>query len=184
VAGTATAGVIPFLASLTDATWFGRLGLPLTEADQSGARAYLHALGYAKDTAVTGVERWNEAERIAREPAWDQQWWTREEVERERLMSLAVARLGRAVLLDRLGAATELASEMIHAAAASAAERDGVTDAALVRAASGAAAMALHEAALVPLAGQGSEHVFVRKYTLFAAGRWPLGTVNGVFYLF
>jgi len=184
VAGTATAGVIPFLASLTDVTWFGRLGLPLTEADQSGARAYLRAQGYAKDTAVTGVERWNEAERIAREPAWDQQWWTREEVERERLMSLAVARLGRAVLLDRLGAATELASEMIHAAAASAAERDGVTDAALVRAASGAAAMALHEAALVPLAGQGSEHVFVRKYTLFAAGRSPLGTVNGVFYLF
>jgi len=42
----------------------------------------------------------------------------------------------------------------------------------------------LHEAALVPLAGQGSDHVFVRKYALFAAGRWPLGTVGGMFYLF
>ena len=46
------------------------------------------------------------------------------------------------------------------------------------------AAMALHEAALVPLAGQGTEHVFVRKYALFAAGRWPLGTVDRMFYLF
>jgi len=26
--------------------------------------------------------------------------------------------------------------------------------------------------------------VFVRKYALFAAGRWPLGTIHGVFYLF
>jgi hypothetical protein len=176
--------VIPFLASLADVAWFGRLGLPLTAADESAARDYLHALGYAKDTAVTGVERWTEAERILREPAWDQQWWTREEVERERLMSLAMAKLGRAVLLDRLGAATELASEMIHAAAVGAAERHGVADAALIRVASGAASMGLHEASLVPLAGEGSDHVFVRKYALFAAGRWPLGTVHGVFYLF
>lgn len=174
----------PFLAGLADVAWFGRLGLPSTAADQSGARAYLHALGYAKDTAVAGVEGWDEAERIAREPAWDQQWWTREEAERERLMSLATVKLGRAVLLERLGAATELASEIIHAAAVGAAAQVGVTDAALVRAAAGAASMALHEAALVPLAGQGSDHVFVRKYALFAAGRWPLGTIRGVFYLF
>jgi hypothetical protein len=176
--------VTPFLGDLAGIVWFGRLGLPLTAADQSGARAYLHALGYAEDTAVAGVERWSQAERIAREPAWDQQWWTREEIERERLMNLASGRLVRAVLLERLGAATELASEIIHAAAASAAERVGVTDAALIRAAAGAATMALHEAALVPLASEGSDHVFVRKYALFAAGRWPLGTVHGVFYLF
>ena len=99
-------------------------------------------------------------------------------------MGLATAKLGRPALLERLGAATELASDIIYAAAASAAARAGVADAALIRAASGAASMALHEAALVPLAGQGSDHVFVRKYALFAAGRWPLGTVGGMFYLF
>ena len=176
--------MIPFLASLADVAWFGRLGLPFTAADQSDARAYLHALGFAEDTAVAGVEAWDEAERITREPAWDQRWWTREELERERLMGLATAKLGRPALLERLGAATELASDIIYAAAASAAARTGVADAALIRAASGAASMALHEAALVPLAGQGSDHVFVRKYALFAAGRWPLGTVGGMFYLF
>jgi hypothetical protein len=176
--------VIPFLASLADVARFGRLGLPFTAADQSDARAYLHALGFAEDTAVGGVEAWDEAERIAREPAWDRQWWTREEAERERLMRLATAKFGRPALLERLGAATELASEIIHAAAAGAAARVGVTDAALIRAAAGAATMGLHEAALVPLAGQGSDHVFVRKYALFAAGRWPLCAVRGVFYLF
>jgi len=99
-------------------------------------------------------------------------------------MGLATAKLGRAVLLDRLSAVTELAAAAIHGAATAAGERDGIADAAIIRAAAGAATMALHEAALVPLAGQGSDHLFMRKYALFAAGRWPLGTVRGVFYLF
>ena len=77
-----------------------------------------------------------------------------------------------------------MASQSIHGAAAIAAERDGVADAALVRAASGAASMALHGAALARLAGQGAEHLFVRKYALFESGRWPLGVVGGLFYLF
>ena len=176
--------MIPFLANPADTAWFACLGLPLGGTDHRDARAYVHALGYAEDTALAGVASWKEAERITREPAWDRRWWTREEAERERLMGLATATLGRAVLLDRLGAATELASEAIHGAAAIAAERDGVADAALVRAASGAATMALHEVALARLAGQGSDHLFVRKYALFEAGRWPLGAVHSVFYLF
>ena len=44
--------------------------------------------------------------------------------------------------------------------------------------------MALHGATLARLAGQGAEHLFVRKYGLFESGRWPLGVVGGVFYLF
>ena len=32
--------------------------------------------------------------------------------------------------------------------------------------------------------GQGPEHLFVRKYALFESGRWPLGVVGGLFYLF
>ena len=99
-------------------------------------------------------------------------------------MRLAQQRLGQDVLLERLTAATEMASQSIHGAAAIAAERDGIADAALVRAASGAATMALHGAALARLAGQGPDHLFVRKYALFESNRWPLGVVNDVFYLF
>lgn len=166
------------------AAWFACLGLPLTPADLRDARAYLEALAYADSTAVSGVVSWGEAEALSRAPDWDRSWWTREEEERVRLMALARGRLGSDALLERLTAATELASESIHGAAAIAAERDGVADAAMVRVASGATTMALHGAALARLAGQGPTHLFVRKYALFESGRWPLGVVAGVFYLF
>jgi hypothetical protein len=65
-----------------------------------------------------------------------------------------------------------------------AAERDGLADAALVRAASGAATMALHAAALARLAGEGPDHLFMRKCALFESGRWPLGVVGGSLHLF
>lgn len=167
-----------------DAAWFACLGLPLAPADLRDARAYLDALEYLPETSIAAVADWQRAEVIARDPQWDRAWWAREEHERERLMRVARDRVGHGALLERLTAATELASQAIHGAAAIAAEREGVADAALVRAASGAAAMALHAAALARLAGQGPEHVFVRKYALFESGRWPLGVVGGSFYLF
>ena len=88
------------------------------------------------------------------------------------------------MLLERLTAPTERAGQSIHGAAAIAAARDGIADAALVRVASGAATMALHKAALARLAGEGPSHLFVRKYALFESGRWPLAVVGGMFYVF
>jgi len=168
---------------LTDSAWFACLGLPLTASEHVDARAYLDALGYVH-TPIQAVASWREAEHAARDPSWDTQWWAREDAERERLMQRARERLGPAALLDRLSAATALATESIHAAAAGAAERAGIADAALVRAASGAASMALHTAALTRLAGEGSAHLFMRKYALFEAGRWPLAIVSGTFFMF
>jgi hypothetical protein len=176
--------VLPLLSNPGDVAWFACLGLPLATADERDARAYLDALGYPDSTPILHVRGWRDAEAITRDPAWDQRWWTREEQERERLMAQAKARLGEVATLERLTAATELASEAIHGAAAIAAERDGLADAALVRAASGAATMALHAAALARLAGEGSGHLFMRKYALFESGRWPLGVVGGRLFLF
>lgn len=172
------------LPNLADAAWFACLGLPLAPADEREARDYLDALGYPAQARICGVTSWKAAEAVARDPGWDQTWWAREEAERSRLMALGQEELGRDALLERLTAATELASQSIHGAAAIAAERDGVADAALVRAASGAASMTLHGAALARLAGQGPAHLFMRKYRLFESGRWPVGVVGGVFYLF
>lgn len=174
----------PILPNQADAAWFACLGLPLAPADLREVGAYLEALGYSPETSVTAVAAWKQAEAITRDPSWDRTWWIREEQERERLMGVAQGKLGREALLERLTAATEMASQSIHGAAAIAAARDGVADAALVRAASGAATMALHGAALARLAEQGPRHLFVRKYTLFESGRWPLGVVGGSLYLF
>jgi hypothetical protein len=176
--------VIAALRSLADAAWFACLGLPLTAADERDARAYLRSLGYPCDLRVHLAASWQEAKAITSDPAWDQRWWREEQAQRQRLMDAARARLGETVLLERLTAATELAGQAIHGAAAIAADRDGLADAALVRAASGAATMALNEAALARLAGEGGDHLFVRKYALFESGRWPLGVVGDAFHLF
>ena len=176
--------MIALLSNPSDVAWFACLGFPLAPPDQRDAKAYLAALDYPDGTAVVGVRTWRDAEAVIRDPDWDQGWWTREERERERLMAQARIQLGEAALLERLTAATELASDAIHGAAEIAAERDGLGDAALVRAASGAATMALHAAALARLAGEGPEHLFMRKYALFESGRWPLGVVGGRLHLF
>ncbi len=175
--------MMQWLTPLANVGWFACLGLPLTGSDRRDAAAYLDALGYA-GAPTERVADWRNAERVARDPHWDGQWWRREDAERERLMLRARERLGAGVLLERLSAATELAAELIHGAAAIAAERDAIADAALVRAASGAASMALHAVALARLADAGEDHLFMRKYALFASGRWPSGIVGGAFFLF
>jgi hypothetical protein len=176
--------VIAVLPHQADAAWFACLGLPLAAGDLRDAAAYLAALGYPPSTPIRGVPDWPAALALTRDPGWDRRWWDEEQAERARLMRVAEQRLGRDALLERLSAGTELAGEAIHGAAAVAAERDGVADAALVRAASGAASMALHAATLARLAGQGPDHLFMRKYALFESGRWPLGVTAGSFHLF
>lgn len=161
-------------------SWFDRLGQPLTAPETQAARAYLQALGYGDSTRVAGVADAEAAESIIRSPGWDERWWTTESTERERLQTLAEARLGRAEVLEHL---TQLATR--HNDEISAAAQQRVQgDAALARAAAGAAALALHEQALAGLTGAPADHLFMRKYVLFALGRWPLGVVLQTFHLY
>jgi len=171
-------------AYATRANWFARLGSPLSSGDLAECRDYLDALGYANATRIERVADWQRAEAIVRDPAWDSTWWQRESEEREQLLNDLRLRLGSVATLERLSAATELASETIYAAASHAAANHAMTDEALLRAACGAATMALHESTLAQLAGRRREHLFMRKYRLFASGRWPLGVVSATFYIF
>ena len=171
-------------AILPDTAWFACLGLRLAPEDLADARAYLQALGYADSVQIVPVSGWEQAEAILRSPDWDARWWQREEGERSALMERARAQLGEAATLERLSAAVERDADVIHGAAAIAAARDGGADAALIRCASGAGAMAMHEHALARLAGCGPDHLFMRKYRLFEAGRWPLGVLGERFHLF
>jgi hypothetical protein len=171
-------------AEQQSATWFGCLGTPLAAADLVNSRAYLDALGYPPELSTVSVENWREAERIVRAPDWDSGWWEREERERDRLRAAVERRLGSTQMLERLTAATDQTADPIHAAAIVAMARTGSGADAMVRAASGAAMMAAHEFALAQLAGCGPDHLFMRKYSLFKSGRWPLGVLRGAFYLF
>jgi hypothetical protein len=163
--------------------WFARLGRALSPADVLEARAYLAALGYGDSLEVCLVSSWQQAESILRDPDWDVHWWQREEAERTRLQAVAVAKLGEAAAFERLSATTAVNADVIHDAATLAGASSGA-DAALIRCASGAAAMAAHERAAAELAGCGPEHLFMRKYRLFESGRWPLGVLRNRFFLF
>ena len=80
---------------LANAAWFAGLGLPLTPSDRRDAAAYLAALGH-DELPLHAVMGWRKAARIAHDPGWDTQWWTREEAERAHLMARAGARLSQA----------------------------------------------------------------------------------------
>jgi len=167
-----------------DTAWFACLGLPLSSHELRDAYAYLAALGGPSLIEVRPVRSWREAESILRNREWDPAWWQTEDDERARLLSQLTNRVGRTAALQQLSAQTHVDPDLLHDAARIAAARDQCADAALIRCASGAAAMAAHDHALARLAGRGSEHLFMRKYRLFEAGRWPLSVLSQHFYLF
>ena len=174
----------PLPRMLSSASWFSACGLPLENSDLTDARAYLYSLGAPAMTKIEPVASWAHAELVIRNPAWDSMWWDREEAERKDLLAQCLRKLGEARALEDLSIKAGIEHEVIHGAAALAAARAGVADPALTRAAAGAASMAAHNRALALLADAGDTHMFMRKYGLFEGGRWPLGLVRGVFYLF
>ena len=170
------------LVSAQPADWFTRSGAPLSPGDVSAARDYLAALDLA-DCGVRAAADAGAAEAVMRDPAWDTRWWAREEAERRRLTDLAKRQHGLRATFEALTAATEGQTETCFGRAMAS---PGIAAAgeALARAAAGALLMALHGMALARLTGAGDGHVFVRKYALFALGRWPLGVAGGALHLF
>ena len=165
-----------------DDDWFSRSGAPLTEEDVSAAKEYLAALDFA-DCTIRVAPDAATAEAIMRDPAWDTRWWSREEAERRRLTDLAKRLHGLRATFEALTTATE---GRIEASFRRALASPGIAPGreALARAAAGALSMSLHGLALARLTHAGEAHVFVRKYALFALGRWPLGVAGGALHVF
>ena len=172
------------LSLFSEAAWFSAVGLPLERGDVTDARAYLDALGIHPSVRLEPVASWEHAERVLRNPRWDQSWWQREESERRRLAQGRYpqpATAGISVLLD-IGVGP--GQDIIFAATTAAAARAGVRDEALIRVAAGAAGMATRDVMLARSSGLGGGQIFMRKYEVFAGGRWPLGMLGSVFYIF
>jgi hypothetical protein len=154
--------------------WFSTLGEPLGEAEEADIAVYLGGLGLAPAAPTLRVESWSQAAAIARQPA--ERWWNVEEAER--------ARLERAARLDPADREWLALTGVLDGAAAVAAARSGFADAGLIGAAAGAAICAAYQYRLARAAGAGADHPFVRKYALFAGGRWPLGVYGERFAIF
>lgn len=163
--------------------FFSRLGEPVSSDDRSLVSDYLRGLGIDDTVRVERVQGWGHAREVANAANWDRRWWDAEQLERARLRSLALATHSEADALRLLGSPFGVDAE-VSGAAKSAAERAGCLDAALVRSATGAACEALYLGALARLAKVPAEHSFLSKETLFSRGRWPLGLVDGRYWMF
>ena len=134
----AAAALVPRVAAVR---WLGAVGAPLGAAERTAAAAYLAGLGYA-DTPVAGVADWTRAKALADAPDWDPGWWQAEEALRQALLAAGTARDGSGAVLAALTGVTQAVSDRAYEDATSATRRAGIADAALARAAAGAATQA------------------------------------------
>ena len=154
--------------------WFSTLGEPLDQSERAEIAAYLEGLGLPGDLPVHAASSWSEAGVLCRQPTGA--WWQAEETERGRLECSA--------RLDPADPAWLQLTERLHGAAAVAAARSGCADAALIRVAAGAATYAAYQKRLARAAGASNAHPFLRKYSLYCGGRWPLGVYDRSFAIF
>jgi len=160
--------------------WFVRLGQLLDSDDEAAARAYLEALGYDKSVEIRLAADASQIDASIRAPDWDAVWWTVEEDARSLLQRDLHEQLGEKALMAKLSEQVLQQDEAIYQAAC----RGLGANSPLSRAAAGAGAMASYDHALASLAQMSVTHVFMRKYRLFERGRWPLGVIRNVFYLY
>ena len=154
--------------------WFSALGQPLGEEERNELAAYLEGLGMNRSMPVRCISSWQQAGAICRTPS--DEWWRAEETER--------GKLERDARLNPADPQWLALNEALHGAAAVAAARGACADAALIRAAAGAASYAVYQARLAEAAGAPATHPFLRKYALYCGGRWLLGIYDGQFTIF
>jgi len=179
----AHAAVDRFAEHIRSISWFVAVGEPLLDAERSDAHRYLEALGL-DSMEVAQAKDWTEAESIVRDPRWDRRWWDAEERARRSLVAEAGAAHGMGALMSVLSQVTNEATGIVLGMASTAALRAGTTRQAIAAVAAGAATQACYQAALALTADADDTHPFAIKRRLFEAGRWPLGVIDGVYYLF
>ena len=163
--------------------WFFMLGEPLAPGEAAKVTGYLRGLGLDALPLETLAD-WSAVGAVIKSASWDQSWWEAEQREAKRLHERATQARGEGEVARRLSAVLVSSMVSLHGAAAVHATRAGYGDAGLIRAAAGAAGQALHFAELAELGGESAVHPFLLKRALFAGGHWPLGIVNGSYYLF
>ncbi|HLI13660.1 MAG TPA: hypothetical protein VKY65_18865 [Alphaproteobacteria bacterium] len=179
----ALGAVARFAEQIRRISWFVAVGEPLLEAELADARAYLAALGFA-EASVAAVTNWAEAERCVRDLRWDRGWWAAEEELRRELLTHVRGDGAAKALMAALTGVTSEATAVLLGMASTAALRRGIAQQAIDSVAAGAATQACYQAALALAAAAGDDHPFALKLRLFVAGHWPLGLVDGCFYVF
>ncbi len=163
--------------------WFRYVGEPLEREVLDKARIYLDALGFPEATPAE-VEDWQEAAYSLETNDFNSPFW---EVEQQLMAALSVEvtdNIDPQLLEMVLANVTSVASEYVGEGVISAADRWGVHDEELMKAAIGEGVQACYQAALVIAAGVDEDHPFQLKYQMFETGWWPLGVMGNTFNIF
>lgn len=177
------AGVRRFARLIPNTDWFARVGQPLDPVARDEARTYAAALGFP-DAEPAILEDWQDAAAAAETLDLNTPAWEAEAQLRRDLALAAEAEVEPRVLELVMTGIAELAADPVREAAETTAALLGIHDEDFLRAASGGAVQACHQAALVLAAGQGAEHPFSLKFSLYEHGRWPVGIVGASFNIF
>ena len=171
-----------FVQAFDEVPWFERCGVAMTADEMALTEAYLSALG-CPQALVAPLADWPSLAETLEQSDADAEWRDLE----AQLATGLVDEAGSLISADELEMAlthvSAMAGQSLPQAAELAALRGG-GEADVIRAATGAAAHACHQAALVLAAGGDDEHPFSFKFQLFEAGRWPLGIIGGSFAIF
>ncbi|PCI33606.1 MAG: hypothetical protein COB54_04770 [Alphaproteobacteria bacterium] len=163
--------------------WFRYVGEPLEKDVVDKARTYLDALGFPEATPAE-VENWQEAAFSLETNDWNSPFW---EVEQQLMAGLTVEvtdNIDPQLLQMVLANVTSVASEYVGEGVMAAAERWGLEDEELMKAAIGEGVQACYQAALVIAAGVDEEHPFTLKFQMYETGWWPLGVMGNTFNIF
>lgn len=163
--------------------WFRYVGEPLEKDVVDKARTYLDLLGFPEATPAV-VEDWKEAAFALETNDWNSPFW---EVEQQLMAGLTVEvtdNIDPQLLEMVLTNVTSVASEYVGEGVMVAAERWGMEDEDLMKAAIGEGVQACYQAALVIAAGVDEEHPFTLKFQMYETGWWPLGVMGNTFNIF
>jgi len=170
-------------AEFAEMPWFARLGQKANEEDRSLAGDYCAKLGFRR-TVQVWLHDLGAAEGVLQRDEQMPEWQRAERDSAAALTRAAAAALGEQAANEAMNRAMLAASDAAMRAARRLFPGLGRSDALLMRVAAGAAARAAGEYALVLLAGDDpARHAFGAKQKLYAAGRWPLVTIEHQFAL-
>ena len=154
--------------------WFSSLGETLGAGERTDIDAYCAGLGIEQSGAPLLVTTWEDAAGYVKKPAGP--WWAKEEAER--------ANLEKTIQLSPSDPDWIKLNDVLQGCAAIAASRFGYSNPGMIKVAAGSASFAAYHELLADGAKLAPMHPFHRKYSLFAAGRWPLGVYDGRFVIF
>ncbi|MBV1901328.1 MAG: hypothetical protein KUG56_06610 [Kordiimonadaceae bacterium] len=175
--------VAPFVDVANNVRWFRALGERPADHVVGYARDYAGLLGFPEAEPVF-LPDWEDAAFAAENPEVNSTAWEAEEQLRAALTNDVLSVVDDDTLQMVMASVAQSITPAIDEAANEVREYMRIEDKAFVQAATGAAAQACYQAALVGMAGVDEDHPFVRRFQLFEAGHWPIAILGNSFLIF